>query len=198
MSQENVEAVRVVRSSLPGLRVAIMLLASVGATGCGDSGPDAGFEVPTQRIPVRADPPGSPQTLEPLTPRQRRQARRILVRDSRFKRIVKPMPYRLLETIPWGTQDQRGSQPREVFIGTRSEAVLERPKPVVVEDWALNESTRGKSPAYLILTAHLTVRGLRSLAVFVDLKRRRVASMQPLKADEVIFPPGWPRVVEPD
>jgi hypothetical protein len=63
---------------------------------------------------------------------------------------------------------------------------------------ALNEFTRGKSPAYLILTAHLTVRGLRSLAVFVDLKRRRVASMQPLKADEVIFPPGWPTVVEPD
>jgi hypothetical protein len=41
--------------------------------------------------------------------------------------------------------------------------------------------------------------GLRSMTVYVDLKRRRVASFSPLDADEVIYPPDYkPPPPKPD
>ena len=171
------------------------LLAVAIIGGCGDSGDP---EIPTRVVTVKPDPPGRPQTLGPLTQRQRDQTKRIIARDRRFRRIVGTDSYRLTRAIPLGAQDNRGAQPREVFIGTRSEVNLSDPRPLVVTTWPLMEFPReaeeAQEPTYKVMTARLTVRGLRSLVVFVDLKRRTVAGMSVLKADDVKFPSGWPTV----
>jgi hypothetical protein len=142
-------------------------------------------------VHVRPDPPGSPRTLAPLTPRQRRQAKRIIARDSRLRQIVDPHAYRLGKLVPWGVEDKRKRQPREVFIGTVSEAVLTMPKPSVVATWPVLSYPKRKRPAYRVQLVHLTVRGLRSVSLYVDLKRRRLAGIAPASADEVIPPPGY-------
>jgi hypothetical protein len=174
------------------------LLAFTTIGGCGDSGDP---EIPTRVVTVKPDPPGAPQTLRPLTQRQRDQTQRIIARDRRFKRIVGADRYRFTRAIPLGAQDNRGPQPREVFIGTRSEVVLNEPRRLVVATWPLVEFPRdaeeAKEPTYKVMTAQLTVRGLRSLVVLVDLKRRTVAGMSVLEADEVKYPSGWPIVREP-
>jgi hypothetical protein len=144
-----------------------------------------------QVVIVPADPAGSPRTLEPLTPRQRRQARRIVARDTRFTRIVAPHGYRHRKIVPWGVQDERPGRRREVFIGTYSQVVLETPKPMVVASWPLVDYPRGKRPDYRIRTLELTVRGLRSVTLHVDLKRRRLVGIAPDAADEVIYPPDY-------
>jgi hypothetical protein len=175
---------------------ALLTVTMIG--GCGDSGDP---EIRTRVVTVKADPPGAPQTLEPLTQRQRDQTRRIIARDRRFRRIVGAARHRLTRAIPLGAQDNRGPQPREVFIGTRSEVILGEPRPSVDTTWPLMEfpgdAEEAKEPTYKVMTARLTVRGLRSLVVFVDLKRRTVAGMSVLKADDVKYPSGWPTVRAP-
>jgi hypothetical protein len=59
------------------------------------------------------------------------------------------------------------------------------------------EPEKAKEPTYEVMFGRLTVRGLRSLVVFVDLKRRTVAGMSVGKADDVEFPSGWPAVRAP-
>jgi hypothetical protein len=174
------------------------LLVVVIIGGCGDSGES---DIPTRVVTVKPDPPGSPQTLERLTQRQRDQTERIIARDRRFRRIVGAVDYHLTRAIPLGTQDNRGRQPREVLIGTRTEVFLNEPRPSVVTTWPLLEfpenAEEAKQPTYKVMLGRLTVRGLRSLAVLVDLKRRTVAGMSPLEANEVKYPPGWPTVRAP-
>jgi hypothetical protein len=174
----------------------LLIVASVG--GCGGAGDS---EIPTRVVTVKPDPPGSPQTLRPLTQRQRGQTKRIIARDRRFRRIVGANRYDINRAIPLGAQDNRGRQPREVFIGTRSEVTLSEPRPLVITTWPLMEfprdSEEAKEPTYKVLFGRLTVRGLRSLVVFVDLKRLTVAGMSVLEADDVEFPSGWPTVRAP-
>ncbi len=169
--------------------------------GCGGSDGSGDAKVQWQLVPVKADPPGSPQTLRPLTDRQRREAKRIIAGDSRFRRIVDGHRYQLTRTIPLGTQDNRGPQPREVLIGTRSDVILSNPTGSVATTWPLLDfdapAKEADRPAYRVTTARLTVKGLRTLAAFVDLKRQRLAGLSPGKTDEVIWPPGWPTVREP-
>ena len=181
------------RAALTGL---LLVVGIIG--GCGSSGdPD----IPTRVVTVEPDPAGSPQTLRPLTQRQRDRAERIIARDRRFRRIVGSSHYSLNRAIPLGTQDNRGSQPREVFIGTRSEATLSEPRPLVVATWPLlefpEEFEEAEEPTYKVMFGRLTVRGLRSLVVFVDLKRHTVAGMAVEDADDVKYPPGWPAVRAP-
>ena len=174
----------------------LLVVAIIG--GCGDSGDT---EIPTRVVTVKPDPPGSPQTLGPLTQRQRDQTKRIIARDRRFRRIVGANRYRFTRAIPLGAQDNRGPQPREVFIGTRSEVILSEPRPLVIRTWRLvefpQEPDKAKEPTYKVMSGRLTVRGLRSLVVFVDLKRLTVAGMSVLEADDVKFPSGWPTVRPP-
>ena len=151
-------------------------------------GSDAkGLDVPTKTVPVKSDPPGSPLTLRPLKPRQRRQARRILARDQRFRRIVDPHSYRFERLVPWGIQGRE----REIFIGTSMLVALTSPKPSVAAKWPFVDYFDDERSAYRVETWQLTVRGLRTVAVLVDLKRRKVAGLSPRKADEVIYPPGY-------
>ena len=150
-------------------------------------GSDAsGLDVPTQTVQVKSDPPGSPLTLRPLTPRQGRQARRVLGRDRRFKAIIGTDPYRLERIVPWGIQGPR----REVFIGASLQAVLGMPESKVVAKWPLVEYFDDERLAYRIRTFQLTVQGLRVMSVNIDLKRRKVAGISPSEADEVDYPPG--------
>ena len=144
-----------------------------------------------QVIRVKADPPGSPRTLRRLTDRQRRQAKRILARDKRFRAIIDPATYRFVEIVPWGVLDERPRRQREVFIGTFSRVVLSAPKPSVVADWPLLDYPRDEVPNYRVTTLWLTVSGLRSMTVNVDLKRRTVAGFSPLRADAVVYPPDY-------
>jgi hypothetical protein len=177
------------------------LLATLLAFGlfgsCGGSDSDQRAEVEWRVVTVEPDPPGSPQTLRPLTERQRRQSKRIVTGDTRFRRIVGDYRYRLTGTIPLGTQDDRGTQPREVLIGTRSDVILQNPRASVVATWPLVDFEARGEPAYRVTTARLTVRGLRSITAYVDLKRRRLAGLAPGKTDEVVWPPGWPTIREP-
>jgi hypothetical protein len=147
----------------------------------------SGLDVPTQTVPVKADPPGSPKTLRHLTPRQRRQTRRVLARNGRFKTIVGTDSYRLETIVPWGIQGKR----REVFVGANLQAVLDVPKPEVVAKWPFVGYFDDERLAYKVRTWQLTVRNLRSMSVNVDLKRRKVAGISPRKADEVIYPSGY-------
>jgi hypothetical protein len=179
-------------SRLPvGVRrvIGFALVLLVGATAAGALiGSDAsGRDAPTRTVPVKSDPPGSPQTLGPLTPRQRRQARRVLARDRRLKAIVGTDSYRLERIVPWGIEGRR----REVFVGASLQVVLVAPKAMVVAKWPLVEYFDDKRRAYRIRTLQLTVRGLRSMSVTVDLKRRKVAGISPRAADEVVYPPGY-------
>ena len=166
---------------------ALILLVTAAATMTLLGSDASGLDVPTQTVKVKPDPPGSPQTLRPLKPRQRRQARRILARDRRFKAIVGSDSYRLERIVPWGIEGRR----REVFIGASLQPVLDVPKAMVVAKWPLIEYFDDKRLAYRIRTFQLTVRGLRSMSVTVDLKRRKVAGISPRAADEVIYPPGY-------
>ena len=167
----------------------VLIACVLGIVAMGSSA--SGADVPTQVVLVKADPPGSPQTLRPLTSRQRRQAKRIIVRDARLRQIVEPHSYRLVKIIPWGTEDKRRQRHREVFIGTHVQATLDTPKPSVVAQFPLVDYPRSKRPAYLIRTLQLTVRGLRAMTLYVDLKRRQLAGISPSEADEVIPPPGY-------
>ena len=146
---------------------------------------------PSELVPVAADPPGSPRTLKRLTPGQRKQARRIVARDPRFKSIVAPHAYRFTLSVPWGVEDRRRKSHREVFIGTYMEVELDTPKPSVVASFAGITYPPTKRPDYRIRTLELTVRGLRSLTLHVDLKRHRLVGITVRKADEVIPPPGY-------
>jgi hypothetical protein len=92
--------------------------------------------------------------------------------------------------VPWGVLDERPRQPREVFIGTVSEAVLETAKASVVATWPALSYPQGKRPDYRIRLLQQTVRGLRSVSLHVDLKRRKLAGIAPAKADEVTATPG--------
>ena len=59
------------------------------------------------------------------------------------------------------------------------------------------DADEAEEPTYQVMFGRLTVRGLRSLVVFVDLKRRAVAGMSVLEADDVKFPSGWPTIRAP-
>ena len=85
----------------------------------------------------------------------------------------------LQESSP-GVSDRK--QQREVFVGTSMLAVLNTPKPSSVASWPLVDYPDGKRQAYRIRTMELTVRGLRSMSVLVDLKRRKVAGFSPWAA----------------
>jgi|SRR5687768_8530574 len=169
----------------------IVLLAVLAATAALFHFDRDGHDAAAQVVVVPADPAGSPRTLGPLTPRQRRQARRIVARDTTFKRIVAPHGYNHRKIVPWGVTDERPGRQREVFIGTYSQAVLQTPKPLVTANWPLVDYPRGKRPDYRVRTIELTVRGLRSVALHVDLKRRKLVGIAPNEADEVIYPPGY-------
>ncbi len=170
-----------------GIGLGLVLLAVVVATVALLGSDASGLDVPTQTVKVKSDPPGSPQTLRPLTQRQRRQSRRILGRDGRFKTIIGTDSYRLKRIVPWGIQGKR----REVFVGASLQAVLNTPKATVVAKWPLVEYFDDERLAYRVRTFELTVLGLRVMLVNVDLKRRKVAGISPSQADEVIYPPGY-------
>jgi hypothetical protein len=173
-----------------GLVVAMILALGLSAIGCGSDEDEV--NLPTRRVAVEPDPPGSPRTLQRLTPRQRTEARRLIARDDRFSRIVGGRGYRLDRIVPWGTEDRRGTYFKEVLIGTFSEAVLNKPRPLVVADWTFLDYPKAGHPAYLVKTAHLPVHGLRSMFVNVDLKRGEVAGISPFKADKIDYPSNWP------
>jgi hypothetical protein len=170
-----------------GIGLGLVLLAVVVGTVALLGSDASGLDVPTQTVQVKADPPGSPQTLRPLTSRQRRQSRRVLGRDGRFKRIIGTDSYRLKRIVPWGIQGKR----REVFVGASLQAELNTPKATVVAKWPLVEYFDDTRLAYRVRTFQLTVRGLRVMLVNVDLKRRKVAGISPSQADEVTYPPGY-------
>jgi hypothetical protein len=165
----------------------LVLLAGVVGTVALLGSDASGLDVPTQTVKVKSDPPGSPQTLRPLTPRQRRQGRRVLGRDARFKGIIGTDSYRLKRIVPWGIQGPH----REVFIGASLQVVLNTPKTTVVAKWPLVDYFDDERLAYRVRTFQLTVRGLRVVSVNIDLKRRNVAGISPRKADEVIYPPDY-------
>ena len=154
--------------------------------------PAGGADVTTRIVPVRADPPGSPLTLRPLTARQRRHVKRVIARDSRLRRIVQPHSYKLAKLVPLGVEDKRPGREREVFVGARVDAPLDGVKALVDgERWPLADFPANlKRPAYRIRTAKLTVRGLSALTLYVDLKRRKVAGIFPEQATEVVYPPS--------
>jgi hypothetical protein len=77
--------------------------------------------------------------------------------------------------------------------------VLTTPKPSFVATWPLLSYPKRKRPTYRVQLVQLTVRGLRSVSLHVDLKRRRLAGIAPSSADEVIPPPGYqPPASNPD
>lgn len=178
-----------------GLVAAMVIALGGGAIACGSDGDE--LNVPTRRVSVKPDPPGSPRTLRRLTPGQRAEARRIIARDSRFSRIVGRRRYRLDRIVPWGTEDRSGTYAKEVLIGTFSEAVLDKPKPLVIADFTFLDYPDEGKPSYQVTTGHLTVHGLRSMYVNVDLKRGEVAGIAPFKADKLEYPPDWPIRSEP-
>jgi hypothetical protein len=180
-------------------RWAPVLVCLLGTTALAQPDGLGAAAAPSELVPVASDPPGSPRTLQRLTPRQKRQARRIVARDPRFKTVVAPHPYRYAVIIPWGTLDKRPRVHREVFIGTYMEAELDTPKPSVVATFSGITYPPSRRPDYRIRTLELTVRGLHSLALHVDLKRRKLAGISIGGADEVIPPPGYqPPAPNPD
>ena len=171
---------------------AVVLVAGFAGAVALKQSADGASDVKTRIVLVKADPPGSPQTLSPLTARQRRQVRRIVGRDSRLRRITQPHKYRLAKSIPLGVEDKRPGREREVFVGARVEAPLDSVKPLIDgERWPLVDfPDKLKRPSYRVRTAKLTVRGLSALTLYVDLKRRKVAGIFPEQATEVVYPPS--------
>jgi hypothetical protein len=77
--------------------------------------------------------------------------------------------------------------------------VLTTPKPSVVAAFPLLSYPPSKRPDYRIRTLQLTVHGLRSMYLHVDLKRRKLAGISNGGADQVIPPPGYqPPAPNPD
>ena len=70
-------------------------------------------------------------------------------------------------------------------------ATLTPAKPSVSAKWPLVAYFDDGRSAYQVETWQLTVRGLRTVSVLVDLKRRKVAGLSPREADEIIYPPGY-------